>query len=101
MGRAMRGYGGRVLFVDVTTGASHIEAVPEDLARSLLGGNGFAARLLLDPLPAGVDAYDPPNPGIFPVGPVTATTAPRTTPSPLAPNSPPTPPFFHPPFPAP
>jgi len=44
MGRAMRGYGGRILFVDVTTGASRVEPVPETLARSLLGGNGFARR---------------------------------------------------------
>jgi hypothetical protein len=38
MGRAMRGYGGRVLFVDVTTGASRVEPVSETMARGLLGG---------------------------------------------------------------
>src|SRR6266478_6786392 len=94
MGRAMRGYGGRFLFVDVTTGASHIEAVPEDLARSLLGGNGFAARLLLDHVPAGVDAYDPANAVIFAVGPVTDTTVPGNSRACVAGKSPLTGLFF-------
>src|SRR6266702_3292971 len=94
MGRAMRGYGGRFLFVDVTTGASHIEPVPEDLARSLLGGNGFAARLLLDHVPAGVDAYDPANAVIFAVGPVTDTTVPGNSRACVASKSPLTGLFF-------
>jgi aldehyde:ferredoxin oxidoreductase len=72
----MRGYGGRILHVDVTTGASRIETVSEPMARSLLGGNGFAARLLLDTVPAGIDAYDPANAVVFAVGPVTDTTVP-------------------------
>ena len=39
----MRGYGGRILFVDVTDGRTRVESVSPELARSLLGGNGFAA----------------------------------------------------------
>src|SRR5260370_39897570 len=76
MGRGMRGYGGRILFVDVTPGSSRVEPVSETLARTLLGGNGFAARLLLDHVPARVDAYDPANAVVFAVGPVTDTTVP-------------------------
>jgi aldehyde:ferredoxin oxidoreductase len=94
MGRAMRGYGGRILFVDVTTGASRIEPVPEALARSLLGGNGFAARLLLDHVPPGVDAYDPANAVIFAVGPVTDTTVPGNSRACVAGKSPLTGLFF-------
>jgi aldehyde:ferredoxin oxidoreductase len=90
----MRGYGGRILFVDVTTGASRVEPVPEALARSLLGGNGFAARLLLDHVPPGVDAYDPANAVIFAVGPVTDTTVPGNSRACVAGKSPLTGLFF-------
>ena len=57
----MKGYGGRILFVDATSASSRVEPVSEELARSLLGGNGFAARLLLYHVPSGADAYDPAN----------------------------------------
>src|SRR5918994_5456684 len=72
----MKGYGGRVLFVDCTTGASRSEPLTEDAARALLGGNGLAARILYDHVPAGVDAFDPANAVVFAVGPVTDTTVP-------------------------
>ena len=94
MGRAMRGYGGRVLFVDVTTGASRVEPVSETMARELLGGNGFAARLLLDHVPPGIDAYDPANAVIFAVGPVTDTTVPGNSRACVAGKSPLTGLFF-------
>src|SRR5512144_2431981 len=90
----MRGYGGRILFVDVTTGASRIESVPETLARSLLGGNGFAARLLLDHVPPGIDAYDPANAVVFAVGPVTDTMVPGNSRALVAAKSPLTGLFF-------
>jgi aldehyde:ferredoxin oxidoreductase len=94
MGRAMRGYGGRVLFVDVTTGASRVEPVSETMARELLGGNGFAARLLVDHVPPGIDAYDPANAVIFAVGPVTDTTVPGNSRACVAGKSPLTGLFF-------
>src|SRR5919106_829850 len=72
----MKGYGGRILFVDCTTGASRSEPLTEDAARALLGGNGLAARILYDRVPAGVDAFDPANAVVFAVGPVTDTTVP-------------------------
>ena len=90
----MRGYGGRILHVDVTTGASHLETVTEPMARSLLGGNGFAARLLLDTVPAGIDAYDPANAVVFAVGPITDTTVPGNSRACVASKSPLTGLFF-------
>lgn len=90
----MRGYGGRILFVDVTTGASRVEAVSEDLARSLLGGNGLAARLLMDHVPGGVDPCDPANAVVFAVGPVTDTTVPGNSRACVASKSPLTGLFF-------
>src|SRR5260370_36300153 len=90
----MRGYGGRIVFVDVTTGWSRVEPVSETLARTLLGGNGFAARLLLDHVPPGLDAYDPGNAVVFAVGPVTDTTVPGNSRACVAGKSPLTDLFF-------
>ena len=72
----MYGYGGRLLFVDLTRGASRVERLPEDTARALLGGNGLAARLLSEHVPPGVDALDPANALVLAVGPVTDTSVP-------------------------
>src|SRR5262245_53217490 len=84
----MKGYGGRILFVDATSGASRVEPVSEERARSLLGGNGFAARLLLEHVPAGADAYDPASAVVFAVGPVTDTTVPGNSRACVAAQSP-------------
>ena len=92
--RDVRGYGGRILFVDVTDGRNRIEAVSNEMARSLLGGNGFAARLLLDQVPPGADAYDPANAVAFAVGPITDTTVPGNSRACVAGKSPLTGLFF-------
>src|SRR5262247_1183477 len=91
---AMKGYGGRVLFVDLARGTSRIEPLAEDMARALLGGNGLAARLLLDHVPAMVDAYDPANVVVFAVGPITDTTVPGNSRGCVAAKSPLTGLFF-------
>jgi aldehyde:ferredoxin oxidoreductase len=70
----VKGYGGRVLLVDLTSGGARIEGLDEPTARALLGGNGLAAHLLAQHVPAGTDAFDPANAVVFGVGPVTDTT---------------------------
>ena len=90
----MRGYGGRILFVDAGTGATRVEPVREEQARALLGGNGFAARLLVDHAPVGVDPYDAANPVVFAVGPVTDTSVPGNSRACVAAKSPLTGLFF-------
>ena len=90
----MKAYGGRLLFVDCTTGVTRIEALPETTARALLGGNGLAARLLYDRVPAGVDAFDQANAVVFAVGPVTDTTVPGNSRACVAAKSPLTGLFF-------
>src|SRR5881396_2929162 len=90
----MKGYGGRVLFVDCSTGASRMEALGESTARALLGGNGLAARLLYDHVPPGVDAFDPLNAVVFAVGPITDTTVPGNSRALVAAKSPLTGLFF-------
>ena len=90
----MKGYGGRILFIDVTRGTSRVEALGEETARALLGGNGLAARLLLDHVPAGTDPYDAANAVVFAVGPVTDTTVPGNSRACVASRSPLTGLFF-------
>jgi aldehyde:ferredoxin oxidoreductase len=90
----MKGYGGRVLMVDLTRGTSRIEPLAEATARALLGGNGFAARLLWDHVPAGIDAFDPANAVVFAVGPITDTTVPGNSRACVAAKSPLTNLFF-------
>ncbi len=90
----MNGYGGRLLFVDLTTGAARVEPLGETTARALLGGNGLAARLLYDRVSAGVDAFDAANAVVFAVGPVTDTTVPGNSRALVASKSPLTGLFF-------
>ncbi|HET7344063.1 MAG TPA: aldehyde ferredoxin oxidoreductase family protein [Methylomirabilota bacterium] len=90
----MKGYGGRILFVDAASGANRVEPLDEGTARALLGGNGLAARLLYDHVPAGVDAFDPANAVVFGVGPVTDTTVPGNSRACVAAKSPLTGLFF-------
>ena len=90
----MKGYGGRILSVDLTDGSSRVEPLEEPMARALLGGNGLAARLLLDRVPAGVDAFDQANAVVFGVGPITDTTIPGNSRALVATKSPLTGLFF-------
>jgi aldehyde:ferredoxin oxidoreductase len=90
----MQGYGGRLLFVDGTSGTTRIEPLAEGAARALLGGNGLAARVLLDHVPAGIDAFDPANAVVFAVGPITDTTVPGNSRACVATKSPLTGLFF-------
>jgi aldehyde:ferredoxin oxidoreductase len=90
----VKGYGGRVLVVDLDDGRTHIEALSETTARTLLGGNGLAARLLYDRVPAGIDPFDARNAVVFAVGPVTDTTVPGNSRACVAAKSPLTGLFF-------
>ncbi|OGL09078.1 MAG: hypothetical protein A3I14_01575 [Candidatus Rokubacteria bacterium RIFCSPLOWO2_02_FULL_73_56] len=90
----MNGYGGRVLFVDLASGAARVEPLAARTARAYLGGNGLAARLLYDHVPAGTDPYAPANAVVFGVGPVTDTTVPGNSRACLATRSPLTGLFF-------
>lgn len=94
MAGQMRGYGGRLLLVDLDGGTSRVEALGEAQARALLGGNGLAARLLLDRVPPGVDAFDPANAVVLGVGPITDTTVPGNSRATVATKSPLTGLFF-------
>jgi aldehyde:ferredoxin oxidoreductase len=90
----MIGYGGRILTVDLTAGAAAIETLDADTARAYVGGNGLAARLLWDAVPAGIDAYDPAAAVALAVGPITDTLVPGNSRACIAAKSPLTGLFF-------
>jgi len=66
-------YGGEILHVDLESGDSRTEAIEEADARRFLGGNGFAAKLVHEHVPAGADPFDPENVLAFAVGPMNLT----------------------------
>ena len=69
----MFGYAGRVLRVDLTTGKTRLEKLDEETAKKYVGGIGLGMKLWLANSKAGVDAFNPENPLVLAVGPVSAT----------------------------
>ncbi len=57
----MKGYTGKILKVDLTTGKSHVRAFDESHVRKYLGGQGFAVELVYHGVPKGTDALEPKN----------------------------------------
>ena len=66
-----RGYMGKILNVDLTTGQLRDEPLDEALCRDFLGGYGIGAKLLYDRMKPGVDALGPDNLMGFLTGPLT------------------------------
>ncbi|MFP4545576.1 MAG: aldehyde ferredoxin oxidoreductase family protein [Methanomassiliicoccales archaeon] len=64
----MHGIGGRILHVDLNTGESREEKVPEGMVRDYLGGEGFAAKLFTELADPQVDPFDPDNPLVIAPG---------------------------------
>ena len=75
---ALFGYAGRILYVDLDSRKTRIEAVDENLCREYLGGNGFGIRLLYKNTSRGLDPLGPDNPLIFAVGPFAGTLVPTS-----------------------
>jgi len=68
-----RGFAGKILKVNLSANNYAIEELSEGLMKNYLGGNGFAARILYDELPLGIDALSPDNILIFATGALTGT----------------------------
>ncbi|TET90202.1 MAG: aldehyde:ferredoxin oxidoreductase [Methanomassiliicoccales archaeon] len=64
----MKGYGGKILNVDLGSRDVTTEPVSTEMAREYLGGSGFAVRLLFDRSVPNKDAFDPSNPLIMAPG---------------------------------
>ena len=67
---------GDLLRIDLTTGATREEDIPEERLRTLLGGKGIGARMLLEEVGPEVDPLGPENKLIFASGPFSGTTIP-------------------------
>jgi len=58
---AMKGYAGKILRIDLTTGKSSTRQIDEKYARKYLGGQGFAVELVYHGVPKGTGALEPKN----------------------------------------
>jgi len=56
-----RGYMGKILNVDLSTGAVSEEQIPDSVYGQVLSGAGLAARILFDRIPKGADPLGPDN----------------------------------------
>jgi aldehyde:ferredoxin oxidoreductase len=57
----LQGYTGKILHVDLTSGALEVEEPPEELYRTYMGGSALGLYYLLRNTPAGADPYGPEN----------------------------------------
>ena len=57
----MKGYHGRILRIDLTSGESSVREFGEEYVRKYLGGQGFAVELVYHGMPEGADALAPEN----------------------------------------
>ncbi len=72
----MRGYTGKMLFVDLSQSKVEPRHIPEDWLRDYVGGEGIAIRQFHDLVQPQKDIFDPIQPLIFATGPLTGTMAP-------------------------
>ena len=70
------GYAGKILEINLTTKETSIKKIHPTFAEQLIGGNGFAAKLLYDKVPPKIDALSKENALIFMVGPLQGTRIP-------------------------
>jgi len=69
----VQGFYNRLLRVDLSTGSSKYEQIPDTVFERSLGGKGLGSHYLLEENPRGVHPLDPQNRFIIAVGPVTGT----------------------------
>ena len=69
----VKGYVGKILFVDLTQGVCQEETLSEELCRDFMGGYGIGARLLYERMKPRVDPLGPENMLGFLTGPLTGT----------------------------
>lgn len=71
----VKGYMGKILFVNLTQGVCQEEALSEELCRDFIGGYGIGARILYERMKPRVDPLGPDNMLGFMTGPLTGTPA--------------------------
>ncbi|NIA18939.1 MAG: aldehyde ferredoxin oxidoreductase, partial [Xanthomonadaceae bacterium] len=69
----MYGHHSNIINVDLSTGEIRKKSYSENFAKKFLGGNGLAAKLIYDTVPADISPDDPRNALVFTTGPLTDT----------------------------
>jgi aldehyde:ferredoxin oxidoreductase len=72
------GYLNKILRVDLSSGEMSTEGINWDTAAAFIGGRGYAAKVLYDELPVGIDPLGPQNKLFIMTGPLTGTAAPTS-----------------------
>ncbi len=72
----IKGYAGKALNVDLTSGTVSSEPLDMDMAEKYIGGMGINNKLALDLMPEGLDPFSPDNPIILSTGALNGTAAP-------------------------
>ena len=67
----MNGYTGKILHVDLSTGAITVEEPPDSFYRRYMGGSTMVGYYLLKEIPKGADPLGPENVVVFAGGPMT------------------------------
>lgn len=57
----IKGYMGKMLFIDLSTGSRREDVIPEHVYRDFIGGQGLGARILFEHMKPGVDPLGPEN----------------------------------------
>ncbi|UCF97783.1 MAG: aldehyde ferredoxin oxidoreductase family protein [Spirochaetaceae bacterium] len=68
-----KGYFGKILRVDLSSGEIRTDELDEQAAETFIGGNGLGTKILFEETAADTDPLGPENPLIFAVGPLTGT----------------------------
>jgi len=72
----MAGFEGRLLEVNLTTGAKKSSNIDKGILRKYIGGSGLGAKLMLDRISPNVDPLSPDNPLFIMTGPTSGSTMP-------------------------
>ncbi|MCW3975661.1 MAG: aldehyde ferredoxin oxidoreductase family protein [Candidatus Bathyarchaeota archaeon] len=88
------GYAGKFLRLNLTDKKATTLPLTKEMARMLIGGNGFAVKILYDELKAGIDPLGPENKVVFANGPIQGTIIPTAGRNVVASKSPATGGFF-------
>ena len=75
----LKGYNGKILRLDLTTGDMDYEYLDEPTARKYIGGVGLAARILWQETTPDTDPLSPENELIFMTGPLTGSILPKSS----------------------
>ncbi len=75
---AWKGFAGRVLEVDLSSGRIETAELDREVAEHFIGGKGFGIHTLYQRLPTGCDPLSPDNIMVFAAGPLTGTAAPAS-----------------------